>query len=201
MAIASKIVKLPSRGGRWLAAVAAVICIGSDVGYFATGSTQQGLRLAPLFALIILAFWLAFWAPRIDISPTDVTVVNPFRTYRIPWSALESVENRWVLVLVTSNSRISAWAAPRQRSGVSGIEVRRDSYGLPDFGAEQQFERQSAPVAAGEVAERLISRRLAERGPDDGTDAGSTVTSRIHVWTLVGLGVLLVASIVTLSLR
>ncbi len=118
MAIASKIVKLPSRGGRWLAAVAAVICIGSDVGYFATGSAQQGLRLAPLFALIILAFWLAFWAPRIDISPTDVTVVNPFRTYRIPWSALESVENRWVLVLVTSecsNLRLGRSASTQRR--------------------------------------------------------------------------------------
>jgi hypothetical protein len=202
MPAAPTMVKLHARGGRWLAGIAAVICVGSEAGYLATGSVSNGLRLAPVFALVIVVFWLIFWAPSITISESGIAVANPLRTYQVPWSVLESTESRWVLTLVTRGRRIAVWAAPRQRSGVTGIEVRRDSYGLPDFAAEQQFERQSAPVSAGDVAERLITRRLSERPEPDAARRGDgTIAIRLHVTSIVALGILSAATVVGFSIH
>jgi hypothetical protein len=202
MEASPKSVKLPSRGGRWLAVIAAIICVGSEAGYFATGSLVQGLRLAPVFAFVIAVFWLAFWAPRIVIQASGITIVNPFRTFVLTWASVLSVETRWVLTVVTANRRIAVWAAPRQRRGVTGIEVRRDSYGLPNYAAEQQFERQSAAVSAGDVAERLISKHLSERSEGNGADAGEVaVRTSLHAFAIALLVVLLAASVIAFAIH
>jgi hypothetical protein len=148
-----------------------------------------------MFAFIIFGAWVVLWRPTVTIGESGIAVVNPLRTYRIAWPTLLSTEGRYFLTLVTADRKISVWAAPRQRRGVTGIDVRRDSFGLPDYAAEQQFERQSAATSVGEVAEQLIARRRPEPVLDTlNTTGGDSVETRFHVVSFVVLIVLLAAT-------
>ena len=194
-------VKLSPSGGRVLTGAVFLICIGSGIAYAASGQVARALDLAPAYAFVNVAMWSVFWAPNIVIRGSGVTVHNPLRTYLVPWSAVQRTESRWALTLVTSEKKITVWAAPRQRRGVTGIEVRRDTYGLPDYSAEKRFEQQSATSATADVAEALIARHLAswtDEHPDI-REAGVVSTSWRRA-TIVVLLLLLVASVIVLSL-
>ena len=70
---------------------------------------------APVLLFGVLG-WAAFWQPCVDLSDSGVTVRNTLRTIHVPWTALEAVEGRYGLRLLTSAGAVTAWAAPAPAS-------------------------------------------------------------------------------------
>ena len=69
------------------------------------------LRYGGAFALFGLLGWAAFWQPHISVSDGGVIVVNTLRTIEVPWPAIEEVEGRYGLKLLTAYGPVSAWGA------------------------------------------------------------------------------------------
>ena len=63
-------------------------------------------------ALFVLAAWATFWRPCVVVSDAGVRLVNVSRTIDVPWPALQGIETRWALTLVTAYGRFTAWGAP-----------------------------------------------------------------------------------------
>lgn len=68
------------------------------------------LGFVPLAAAWLV--YLAYWRPRVRVDRDGVEFVNTLRTVHVPWSALEQVETRFALTLVTARGRFVATAAP-----------------------------------------------------------------------------------------
>ncbi|RZS90255.1 PH (Pleckstrin Homology) domain-containing protein [Motilibacter rhizosphaerae] len=128
-----------------------------------------------LLADAALALW---WRPEIRADDAGVTLVNPLREVRVPWTAVTAVGGRWSLDVRTTTRRYTAFAAaPRGRP-------RRSRRGeLPQ-------------VPESSIAASLATRwerGLGGRDPEGGA----------HVrwaWEVLVPGVLLVAGIVAVSL-
>jgi len=56
--------------------------------------------------------WAIFWNPRIEVDDSGVLLVNVFRSIQLPWPAIQAVDTKWALKLVTAYGSYSAWAAP-----------------------------------------------------------------------------------------
>lgn len=116
-------VVLRPRSAQVLAVLVVAVCTVSAV---AIGSTDAALLLrsaAPL-ALVALGAWALFWRPAVRVAPSGVVLVNPFRSVRVTWPAIEDVETRWGLVLLTAEGRFTAWAAPRSGALAAARETR-----------------------------------------------------------------------------
>jgi hypothetical protein len=112
-------VQLRSRSAHALGAVmmaVSFLSVATAVG----GGVDTVLRFAAPLALFGVLGWGAFWQPRVEVSDGGVLVVNTLRTVQVPWPAIESVDGRYGLRLVTAYGAVSAWgaAAPvgRQRA-------------------------------------------------------------------------------------
>jgi hypothetical protein len=77
---------------------------------------------APLVLFGVLG-WGAFWQPRVEVSDGGVTVVNTLRSVEVPWPAVQSVDGRYGLRLLTSYGPVTAWgaAAPAGRDRARGV--------------------------------------------------------------------------------
>ena len=100
------------RWGRVLAVAIAVFCVGTTlaIGFF--DSWTNAALGAPWLALFALAAWAIFWRPCVVVSDAGVRLVNVSRTIDVPWPALQGIETRWALTLVTAYGRFTAWGAP-----------------------------------------------------------------------------------------
>lgn len=95
------------------------------VGSAALAGVDALLTYAAPLALFGLLGWAAFWRARVEVSDGGVRVVDTLRTVDVPWPAVEGVEGRYGLRLLTAYGPVQAWAAPaptgRQRArGESG---------------------------------------------------------------------------------
>ena len=83
---------------------------------------------APLLIIGLLG-WAAFWMPYVEISDGEVVARNTLRTVHVPWPAIESVEGRYGLRLVTAYGSVTAWAAsaPGGRPGSRSCVPRATS--------------------------------------------------------------------------
>ncbi len=84
----------------------------SGVGSTLLAGTDAVTTYAAPLALFGLLGWAGFWRARVEVSDGGVRVVNTLRTLDVPWPALESVEGRYGLRLVTAYGPVQAWAAP-----------------------------------------------------------------------------------------
>lgn len=66
----------------------------------------------PWMALLTLTCWATFWRPCVAVSDAGVELVNVSRTVFIPWPALQDVDTKWALTLMTAYGRFRAWSAP-----------------------------------------------------------------------------------------
>ena len=117
-------VRLRSRGARALGAVMmglGVLGLGSAL----FGGVDDLLRFGAPVALFGVLGWAAFWEPYVEVTDGGVTVANTLRTIEVPWPAIDEVEGRYGLKLLTAYGPVTAWAASapagRQRA------TRRDS--------------------------------------------------------------------------
>ena len=70
--------------------------------------------------------WAAFGEPYVEVTDGGVTVANTLRTIEVPWPAIDEVEGRYGLKLLTAYGPVTAWAASapagRQRAHASRRE-------------------------------------------------------------------------------
>jgi hypothetical protein len=118
-------VLLRSRSARALAVATVAVALVGLVSALVDGLDVVLDYGAPLLAIGLLG-WAAFWMPYVEISDGEVVVRNTLRTVHVPWPAIESVEGRYGLRLVTAYGSVTAWAASapggRQRARVEQSE-------------------------------------------------------------------------------
>ena len=139
----------------------AVLGVGSTV---VTGPGAVATYAAPL-ALFGLLGWAAFWRARVEVSDGGVRVVNTLRTLDVPWPALDAVEGRYGLRLVTAYGPVQAWAAPAP----SGKQRARGEEGHAAVLVQRRLD---ALRAAGFLDDVRLERPDLRRAWHPGTVAG-----------------------------
>jgi len=148
------------------------------VGFAAANVADFAAQGAPArFAAVVsailatvtgLAYALAL-RPRVIAEPAGLTIVNPFRDHRVPWTAIQAVDaGEWVRVHAASKT-IACWALY-----VSARAKRRDARGAPPrsgrsggFGGAGGFGRVSEtarlPAEAAYLASLPVAKAIATR--------------------------------------
>lgn len=90
------------------------------------------------------AIYAVFWRPAVVVDPEGVRLLNVLRDVRVPWAALEAVETRYALTLVTAGHRCVSWAAGAP--GRSGGPAR-SGHGRRWRAGEGDREGEGAPAA------------------------------------------------------
>jgi len=171
----------------WLAFVAA------NVADWAVQGTSAGLALT--VGAIMLAVTGAVYAlalrPRVVTDEEGITVLNPFRDHRVPWTAVRDVDTaEWVLVRTAGDKTICCWAlyvsarsrraanAPPRKSGamsrLRGIATEPGTGISPRLPQQAQYLASMPPARA--IAARLDSRAEKARARDGSAGARVTVT-------------------------
>lgn len=184
--------------GRVLACSVALVCLAGLIGLVVAGDLPNLLRtMWPLLLFAALAFAL-FWRPRILTEPQGVTVVNVFRTIEVPWPAIEAIDTRFSVTLLTKSMRIAVWAAPSP--GIRGAvaikpadvsNLNQSAYG-PGHSVRPG---DSVTTPSGQVAFVLRQRWEALRDAghlDSGAVEEGSVRVTTHWGTILTLAALLV---------
>src|SRR5919202_2563827 len=88
-------------------------------------SAQDGFRAGRTGTALVDLLWGAaitvlvvevFVRPRVETIDDGVVLVNPYRTALVPWAALQRVDARLSLELVTPGRRFTSWAATGSRN-------------------------------------------------------------------------------------
>jgi hypothetical protein len=114
-----------------------VICLVGLIGLTLDGGVSGLIHYGWWVALPAVLAWATFWNPCIVVDDAGVLLVNVFRSIQLPWPAIQDVDTKWSLKLVTAYGSFSAWAAPAPgRHGsreISPQEVKHlpeSSYGV-----------------------------------------------------------------------
>lgn len=199
--------------GLILTGVVFVLCLIGLGSFAVAGEWADHARAAwpLLFAGTLVA--AVFWRPCIVITDSGVRVVNVFRTYEIPWPAIQRIDTRYAVTLFTSSRRIAVWAAPSP--GIRGATSisRRDVSNLTEssYGPGNTVRPgDSASFPSGQVAFVLRKRweELRDHGVagESGTvgalsgTADDRVGMKTHGATIVALAVLGAATLVSSAL-
>lgn len=80
----------------------------------------------PWLVLLAGSSWVLLWRPHVVVDEAMITIVNPFRTIRLPWPSVDSVETRYALTLHTRYGRFAVWAVPAPgAAGTVRLEMQR----------------------------------------------------------------------------
>ena len=105
------------RQGSSLAAggVIAVLSVGFLLLYL-VGDRSRGADPALWSVVVLLLVWAVLLRPSVRLSEHGVTLRNVLRDVHLTWPAIDLVEARWALTLVTeAGDAYSAWAISAQR--------------------------------------------------------------------------------------
>jgi hypothetical protein len=103
-------VVLRSRGSQALAVAMVGVAVLAVVVAAIDGVDQVVAYGGPMVLFGLLG-WAAFWQPHVEVSDGGVRVVNTWRTVLVPWPAVDEVEGRYGLRLLTAYGNVTAWAA------------------------------------------------------------------------------------------
>jgi hypothetical protein len=182
-------------GSRILAAVVVVICGVIEASLIAYGHAELALRATPAVLLAAVLVYAGFWAPRVELDPAEVRVINPFRSYRISWPAIRDIDSRWSLTLHTVRGRVTAWAAPSPGLFSQLPRMRRDAFRIS---LASQRESRGAEQARQLIVQQWEAYR--EAGVL-GAVEGEGVTRRWNVPLLVTVAVVTAALVLALTIR
>ena len=181
--------------GRVLTVVVASVCVAAVVFTIADGSAGDVTRALPWVVLVAGTTWAVFWRPRVEVSDGGVRIVNVTRTIDVPWPAIQDIETKWALKLVTAYGSFTAWAAP---SGGRGPARRASRIELNLLRSAPVTDHLAAPTsldgAAGDAAELVRDHWAALRAAghlDNPVLEHEKVPVRWHIETLA-VGVALI---------
>lgn len=118
--------------GRALTIVIGSISVVSVIGFGAQHGPGAALRALPFLVAATGACWALFWRPAVIVDLAGVTIVNVTRTITVPWPAIQAVDTKWSLTLITAYGRFTAWAAPAPGAAhVVRAGSRREARRLP----------------------------------------------------------------------
>ena len=104
--------RLYSRFGRGLAILVAVLMT------FAVGvvAVSEGLPAAvaalPFAITVCWVTLLLFWFPELEVNENGVTIRNVWSEYAVPWAAIQRIDTKYALTLITQQRTITVWSAP-----------------------------------------------------------------------------------------
>jgi hypothetical protein len=188
--------------GRALTVAIAAICVAVTLWTGIADSWTDAALTVPWMALLTLTCWATFWRPRVAVSDAGVELVNVSRTVFIPWPALQDIDTKWALTLITAYGRFRAWSAPAPgaRAALVSLSGSRKQRGPPQ--AEEIVRPGDLIDSPSGTAAALIRHRW-----DQVRAAGHLDNPRLerdrarvkwHIATALAVAALLAVSIVTL---
>lgn len=191
-----------SRFSRAIAVTIVVGCVAVAVALIASGSPDEFGRTLPALFLFGFLTWALFWQPTVVVDDEGVVLRNVFRSIRIPWPAIATVDTRWSLAIATAGGRYSAWAAPSAgRHGLYRITVAENKRLAESAYAGGTIRTGDALSSDSGQAAQIVRSRweyLRDRGLLD-DESAAPVTVSCHWATIVVSVLALVASVVSLS--
>lgn len=187
------------RGGVILAAIAIALCAVGIVSLAVWNGVDGVLEWgAPIVAFAWLCH-VAYIQPSVRMTDGFIDIRNMFRSHRVPWGDVDSVDSRYALTVHTADGRqVRAWAAPAPAARRALGTRREEVAGTP---GEGDVRRPSDAVGTDSGdATALALAALARYRRDGGPPMpGGTVTTW-HVWTIGVTAVLLAAALASLAL-
>jgi hypothetical protein len=116
--------RIRSQFGPLLAGSVAALCLLAAVVVAAEEGASTLLTVWPWLAIVACLAWALYWRPEVRVTDAGVRLVNPLRTIDVAWPALQAVETRWALTLVTTWGSYRAWAAPAPGRSVMRQQLR-----------------------------------------------------------------------------
>jgi hypothetical protein len=101
-----------------------------------TGGIDSLGRYGAPIVLFGLLGWAVFWKPRVEVSDGGVVMVNILRTIHVPWPAVEAVDGRYGLQLLTAYGAFTAWAV----SAPSGADRRQGRDSAAAVGVQERLD-------------------------------------------------------------
>jgi hypothetical protein len=153
-----------------LAGSVAALCLLAAVAVTAEEGPSTLLTVWPWLAIVVGLAWALYWRPEVRVTDAGVRLVNPLRTIDVPWPALEAVETKWALTLVTAWGSYRAWAAPAPGRSVMRQQLRhhvsqdRRIPGLPAHSSARPSDLPHTESGAAAMAINEHWRRLRAGG-------------------------------------
>jgi hypothetical protein len=190
--------------GRVLTVVVSLVALTGLAGFVVSGDWSGLLRFGALPLLLIAGVWALFWAPELRVEEHAVTVRNVFRTFSVPWTAIERIDTKYALTLYTPGRKIDVWAAPApSRYAVTGMS-REDARRVAESarGAGASIRPGDALTSASGAAAHVLRLHWEQLRDEGVLDAAPPRAIRVdwHVGTVAVLAVLALASFAGLSL-
>jgi len=180
-----------------LAAVVFVLAVLLPIGAALQDSLLEfGISLGVSATAATLA-WLLFVRPKLVIDAEQVIIVNPLRTITVPYSAIDLVDSKYLLVIGTQTGSYSCWVAPApSRYGGRGV-IQADIKNLPITATpDAQIRASDSPKAHSGQAGILVRLALEQfKRSTDATNSGAIETIRFNYVGVVTAATLLLATI------
>lgn len=151
--------------GRVLAGAIVGLCLLGLVGTLLYDGVSAFWSIAPWLALVALLVWAAYWQPQVTVDDAGVHVVNVLRTVDLPWPAIQRIDTKWALTLVTAYGSYTAWAAPAPGGIATARAASRSSLkGLPEstYGPGGSVRPGDVPTSPSGAAAAAVRRRWEE---------------------------------------
>ncbi len=131
----------------------------------------DALVVGPALLAVGALVYALLWRPAVVVDLEGVRLVNLVRDVRVPWPALEGVETRYALTLLTAGRSYQSWAA-----AAAGRPQRSVLLGRRDEAAERVHHRLPDPRWQPSA---LTSDRASR---DLGTDSGAAAFLVEQAW-------------------
>lgn len=184
-----------SRLAQGLAVVVGLVAVVALVTFVAEeGPTALLTTLAPV-ALVGALAWAVLWNPRVELREEGITIVNVWRTVRVPWRRFKHADTQWALAVTTTEDvTYSAWAVPAGSGfGARLVPNRRQQ------GEWAPAQRKLGSSGTAEAAAMAIAERVREGIDRERSGAAVTVVANTRELAMVGGLALLTLLSVTLG--
>lgn len=184
--------QLAGRVGWGLLVVASVYLVARTLGQ----PWRHTAQLAGFLGLVLVGTWLFWGAATMVVDGSGISINNPLRTLRLPWSSVAGARNDWGLVVTDVDGHDHrVWAAPA-RGGMSPFASQHPAPLPRLFGpAETSHVNLDAQRAARLVEETRIE--VADHSPSTLTTPSAVVRGwrRWEPCLLVACALLLIISL------
>lgn len=186
--------------GRTLAVVTVVVCAAGVVALFWADAPSAIRYVWPIILVAVIA-WALFWRPSLLMQEHGLTIENVFRTYFVPWPAIQGIDTRYSLTIHTSRGRIPVWATPAPpRHRTFGL-AQKDFDGVgPTARGEHGSLRPSDALTtpSGNLAQAIRGHweRLRESGAFASGEDPDAFTVTWHYATVIAVAALIAATVI-----
>lgn len=151
--------------GRVLAAAIVVLCAAGLLMALVNDGPTALWQVGPWLVLVGGTVWAAYWRPEVSVDDGGVHLVNVLRTIDLPWPAIQRVDTKWALTLVTAYGKYTAWAAPAPGGMATARAASKGTLrGLPEstYGPGNSIRPGDVPTSPSGAAAAEVRRRWEE---------------------------------------